>query len=280
MKPITQSITKNTTEVLGPSGEIIPASIDDIVKTIQEMVTEKGFVLNSAIYRKTAPLVEAYLDSACQATVLLLQKGAGNGGIDSDKYNLLDCKATDFGAKNGIVNNMLTRLAKKRKAADDAKAAKALAEGKEVEPLSMEEKAKLVAEPIKDNAPSEKADITTTDGGRFVFDKVNYKITLYFTDGTTKELSMAPQGTWRNTALNWIVAFCRGVKQKVVKAAKAVSGFFGRLNPFKVKADDRIPTSFDEFGNPIYAPEIAPPITIPADVVENATKPDKPVPAT
>lgn len=237
-----------TTKVLGPNQEIIPESLDDIIKNIKEMVFQRDFVEGSKVFINVRPAVKGMLNSACLATTELLNKGSANGGIDTDKYNLLTAKTKSFNNKNGVVNKMLAELAEERLLAEQTKP-----QDENAEPLSDEEKAKLLAEPTED-VDTHKADITTKDDGRFTFDKKNFKLTLHFNDGTTRELTLAPEGTWRNTALNWICKFFKSIKDGVVKTAKTIGGFFSRLNPFKLKKDERVPTGWDEEGNPIYDP--------------------------
>ncbi len=255
MKTVQKEI--QTTAVLGPNGEVIEASLDDIIKNTKELVFKREFVVGSKQFKVEGPIVKGMLESACKATIELINRGAANGGIDTDKYNLLNAKTKVFNNKNGIINDMLAELAAERKAAEQAKP-----QTEDTPPLSEEEKAKLLAEPTED-ADTHKAVVTTTDDGRFTFDKKNFKLTLHFNDGTTRELTLAPEGTWRNTALNWLCTFFKSIKDGVVKTAKSIGGFFSRLNPFKLKKDDRVPTGFDERGNPLYETEAEkPPTTV------------------
>lgn len=262
-----------TTQVLGPDKELIPASLEDVISKIKVQTEKRDFVENSTNYNRiSGPLVKGLLQSACLITIKLIEKGAENGGIDSDKYNLLTCNTRSFKTKNGLVNKLLKELAEERLKAEQEKPIDP------EKPISDEEAAKLLSKPKPLDENTHKVDITTTDGGTFTFDKVNYKITLHFTDKTMapKVIDLTPKGSWRETALNWLVSAWNYVATKVKGAGTAIGNFFSRLNPFKVKDDTPVPDDYDEHGNPIYAenPPIAKGTETPAETKAEDAKPD------
>lgn len=268
-----------STKVLGPNGEVIPGTLDDIIKSIKAVTDSHDFVENSLTYNRVlGPKVKGLLASACAVTIELVKRGPENNGIDKDAHNLLIAKTRSFGKKNGTVNKLLRELAEER-----AKAEKE-APVDPTKPLSDEEEAKLLSEPKPLDPNTHKTDVTTTDGGMFTFDKVNYKVTLHFNDGTVKEIDMVPKGSWRETALLWLVRAWNYVCEKTKKAGSAIGGFFSRLNPFKIKKDTPIPDDYDENGNPIFStnPPIAKgeektvePQTPPAETAVDAKAEDK-----
>ena len=246
----TVAVKLQTTKVLGPNNEIIEASLDDMIKSIRLATEKRDFVEGGTNFTRTIrPTVKGILQSACIATIELLQKGKDNGGIDTDKYNLLTSNTRSFKTKNGIINKILKELAAERLLEEQKKPVEP------EKPLSAEEEAKLISEPKPHDENTHSVDVTTTDGGTFTFDKVNYKLTLHFTDKTMapKVIDLTPKGSWRETALNWLVSAYNYVRDKTVSAGKAIGRFFSRLNPFKIKDDTPIPDDYDENGNPIFA---------------------------
>ena len=93
----TQEHRIQTSNILGKNGEVIPETLDDIVAKIKKGVNERGYkVPKSKIRLSNEPIIRGYLESACLCTIELIQRGAANGGLDEDKYNLLTAQSKDF----------------------------------------------------------------------------------------------------------------------------------------------------------------------------------------
>ena len=150
-----------TSKVIGPNGEVIPETLDDIIKQIKKAVLDRNYVPGSRAYQTNLPIVKAYLQSSCLCTIELIKRGKEEGGLDEDKYNLLTAKTKVFGTKNDHVNEILTELAEER--AQDVKNMVELEMDDNPEnPLSDEEQAKLIAEPTAD-PDTHKVHITTKE---------------------------------------------------------------------------------------------------------------------
>lgn len=215
-----------TTNVLGKNDEIIPESLDDIIKNVKKMIYDRNFVVGSKYYKEKLPIVKGILQGACLATIELVKRGEANNGIDTDKYGLLNAQATTFGKYNDFVNKLLVDLAEERK--QDQKNLTELGLDESDLPLSDEEQVKLIAEPTSDTT-THNVDVETKDGGRFTFDKINYSCTIHFKDGSTKTIALVPQGSWRATALEWLKEFFEAVKVGLVKAFDIISSPFKSL---------------------------------------------------
>ena len=89
MKNQQRAVKVQTSKVVGPNGEVIPATLDDLVKQIKKAILHKEYVPGSKTYNANYPIVRGYLQSACLCTIELINRGAENGGIDTDKYQII-----------------------------------------------------------------------------------------------------------------------------------------------------------------------------------------------
>ena len=290
-----------TTKVLGPKGEVIPATLDDLVKQIRTIVSDKNFIKNSRTYNNAKGGVEALLISAYRVTTYLVNLGAEKGGLDSDKYNILTAKTSSFGNKSALVNELILSIQKE--AADGMKDLENLPELKdtkiteegEEEPLEADQKAKLLAEPVtekevqesrdpeQDNSelpdPFEQAyadnvvEIIVKDGGRLIVDKTNGEAEIFLLDGTSKVFKIVQEKNWRTTALNWLRRAFRAVKKAAVKVAKVLNPF----NWFKKKEEKptSIPVQYPQNGEPFYYIEDVPEGVEPPKGMLRRSKKDK-----
>lgn len=251
-----KAVKVQTSKVLGKNGEVIEATLDDIVKQIKKAILNREYVMGSKTYQTNLPLVKGYLSSAYACTVELIQRGKENGGMDEDKYNLLTAKTKSFGTKNEHINDLLTEIIEER--AQDAKDRHELDMDENPEqPITEEEQAKLLAEPTAD-PDTHVVDVTTKDGGELKFDKNKAEVTITNTDGTTQTVAMSKLETWRKTAMAWISALCKTVKEKATKAVEAVSDFFGKINPFKKPEGLFLNMEVGEDGTLYYDPATLP----------------------
>ena len=215
MKPKVVTVQAQTTKVFGPNGELIEASLDDMIKNARKITLERNFIPGSAVYNTLFATLKATLNSACLCTIELLKVGASGGGIDVDKYQLLSGTTKSFGQKNDMVNAILLELADERLQDQKDRFELDMDDDKE-NPLTDSERAILLAEPTKD-ADTQKATITTKDGFKWNFDKVGY--TISFIGAKTGEpvvVSLAPEGSWRNTALKWIESLLSSIKDGAI----------------------------------------------------------------
>lgn len=256
-----KAIKVQTSKVLGPNGEVIPATLDDIIKQVKKVILDRNYVIGSKTYQTNFPIVKGYLQSACLCTIELIKRGAEKGGLDEDKYNLLTAKTKSFGTKNDHINGILAELAEER--AQDAKDKVDLDMDDNPEnPITDEEEAKLLAEPTAD-PDTHVVDITTKDGGELKFDKQSGEITIKNEDGTTQTVTMSKLETWRKTAMAWISAFIENLKTKAGKAVEAVSDFLSKINPFKRPAGVYLNVEVGEDGIMYYDPADLPDGSVP-----------------
>ena len=76
MKNQQRAVKVQTSKVIGPNGEVIPATLDDLVKQIKKAILHKEYVPGSKTYNANYPIVRGYLQSACLCTIELINRGA------------------------------------------------------------------------------------------------------------------------------------------------------------------------------------------------------------
>ena len=231
MKNQTRSAKVQTSKVLGPNGEVIPATLDDIIKQVKKAILDKNYVPGSQVYKANYPVVKAFLQSACLCTVELISRGAENGGLDSDKYLLLTANTKSFGTKNDHINDILAEIAEEKEQDAKDKFELDMDEDKD-NPITAEQHAKLIAEPTADK-DTHVVDITTKDGGELSVNKQTGEVTVKNEDGTTQTATMSKLETWRKTATAWIKAFCENFKNRLDSTITTISNFLSNINPFK-----------------------------------------------
>lgn len=250
-----------TSKVLGPNGEVIPETLDDIIKQIKKAVLDRNYVPGSKAYQTNLPIVKAYLQSSCLCTIELIKRGKEEGGLDEDKYNLLTAKTKVFGTKNDHVNEILTELAEER--AQDVKNMVELEMDDNPEnPLSDEEQAKLIAEPTAD-PDTHKVHITTKDGGEMVFNKQSGEITVKNEDGTVQTATMSKLESWRKTAMAWLTVFFKRIKDSVTDAKDTVVNLLQKINPFKKPEGVHLDVTVGPDGTIYYDPNTLPDGSVP-----------------
>ena len=253
----TQEHRIQTSNILGKNGEVIPETLDDIVAKIKKGVNERGYkVPKSKIRLSNEPIIRGYLESACLCTIELIQRGAANGGLDEDKYNLLTAQSKDFGHMNGHVNGILAQLAEERAVAAGEH------DNNPDEPITEEEQAKLISEPTADEV-THQVRITTKDGGEVDVDKINNTVTILYNDGTTQTIDLVKMETWRQTAMAWLQKFFAACKKKVTTAVVTVGSFFSKLNPLKLFSKQELPVEVDDNGVMYYDPADLPEGSVP-----------------
>ena len=269
MKPQQQAVKIQTSKVLGPKGEVIPATLDDLVKQIKKAILHKEYVVGSKTYNANYPIVRGYLQSACLCTIELLQRGLENNGLDTDRYLLLTAATKSFGTKNAHINEILKDLAEER--AQDTKDKFDLEmDDNPEDPLSDEERAKLLAEPTGDKDTHE-VQITTKDGGDLKINKQEGTVTVKNIDGTEQTANIPKLETWRKTATAWIKAFFEHFKNRVGSTVETITNFLSNLNPFKKPEEGGVFLKIEvgEDGTMYYDP---------ADLPEGAVTPKGAVP--
>ena len=254
MKNQQRAVKVQTSKVVGPNGEVIPTTLDDLVKQIKKAILHKEYVPGSKTYNANYPIVRGYLQSACLCTIELINRGAENGGIDTDKYSLLTATTKSFGTKNSHINEILADLAEERDQDVKDKFELEMDDNPE-NPISDEQHAKLLAEPTADK-DTHVVNITTKDGGEIEVNKQEGKVTVKNTDGTTQTATMSKLETWRKTATAWITAFITHFKSRVSTTVDTITSFLSNLNPFK-KAEEGgvfLKIEVDEDGTMYYDP--------------------------
>lgn len=256
MKPQQQAVRVQTSKVLGPNGEVIPATLEDLVKQIKKAILHKEYVPGSKTYNANYPIVRGYLQSACLCTIELVNRGEDKGGLDVDKYSLLTASTKSFGTKNTHVNEILKELAEER--AQDTKDKHELdMDDNPDEPISEEEKAKLLAEPTADT-DTHAVKITTKDGGEIHIDKQQGSVTVKNTDGTTQTAAITRLESWRKTATAWLRAFYEHFKTRLGSTIDTVTNFLSNLNPFKKPEGMYLKMEVGEDGELYYDPKDLP----------------------
>lgn len=257
-----QAIKVQTSNILGPNGEVIPGTLEDIIVKVKKIVLDRNFVPGSKTYQANHPLVKGYLHSACMCTTELVQRGAEKGGLDVDKYNLLTSKTKDFGTKNDYVNEVLAEIAIEM-AQDDKDRVELKMDENPEEPITATEQAKLLSEPTEDE-DTHVTRIVTKDGGIVDVDKANNKLTVQYTDGTSITMDMVKLETWRQTAMNWLRGFFSSCKKNVVAAVSTVGSFFSKLNPLKLFSSSKeLEVEVGEDGTLYYDPAELPEGSVP-----------------
>lgn len=199
--------------------------LDDVIRNAQKITSQKNFVPGSEVYSHGYPALQGFLASARQIT----QKLINDGIMPSDKYMLLSCKTKSFDKQNVLANTILRDLrdqdqmeaARKREENPNSVEAK--------QPFTEDQLANISSTPDLNNPESHIVDETTKDGGRLRFDKINFEITIFKTDGTTVMIAIAPQGSWRFTILSWIRRMALSVSSGFDSVRTTVTEGFKRL---------------------------------------------------
>ena len=222
-----KTVELQTTKVFGKDGELIEASLDDMIKSIKKIVLSKEF--NGGVNKTSSKLfgniqiqndihttVKAYLQSAILCTHELIKRGAVNGGIDTDKYQLLTSTTKCFGTHGTLINQWLKDINE-----DILQDAQNLTECEldenPEEPFSADQEAKLISEPTSDTDTHE-VEIKSKTGISYWFDKIKRKFSCIGIDGRKMTFELAPHGSWRETALAFIGALAIAIKNGVVNS--------------------------------------------------------------
>ena len=189
-------------------------SLDDAIRNTQKITDQKNFVPGNAIYNEGVSILKQYLHACCDITHQLIK----DGELESDKYNLLSAKTKSFRKQNELVNRLLMELKQERLEAG-RKQREENPESEEAQaPFSEEQVSNIISEPDPKDPETHTAEEETKDGGWFRFDKINYTVRVRLMDGTYKDFRMAPEGSWRNTAIKWLQRMWDGFK-KVIKSS-------------------------------------------------------------
>ena len=199
--------------------------LDDVIRNAQKVTTQKNFVPGSEVYSHGYPALQGFLGAARQITQTLINSGE----MPIDKYMLLSCKTKSFDKQNVLANTILKDLRDQdqmeavRKRKEDPESVEAK------QPFTEDQLANISSTPDLNNPESHVVDETTKDGGRFRFDKINFEITVFKTDGTTVVIALAPQGSWRFTILNWIRKMVNSISSGLTSIRTSITGGFKRL---------------------------------------------------
>ena len=214
-------------------GEAIVSEVilDDVIKNAQKITSQRNFVVGTEVYNHSYPALVGFLTSARKITSELILTGE----MEKDKYSLLSAKTNAFKDHKKLVNSILADLRDQalmeaeKKREDEPNSAEAK------EPFTEEQKANIMAEPDMAEPETHMVEETTKDGSKFRFNKIEYELTVFLENGTTRVFQLAPEGSWRRTIIRWLEAFCRGVKNIVVGAKDLVVAGFKRFTGFFTK---------------------------------------------
>lgn len=214
-------------------GEAIVSEVilDDVIKNAIKITDQRNFVIGTDVYNHGYPALQGFLTSAREITSSLILSGE----MEKDKYSLLSANTNAFKNHKKLVNAILSDL--RDQAAMEAEAErKADPESAEAKaPFTDEQRANIMATPDMGKPETHSAEETTKDGSKFRFNKIDYELTVFLENGTTRVFAIAPQGSWRRTIIKWLEAFCRGVKSIVVGAKDMVVSGFKRFTGFFTK---------------------------------------------
>lgn len=230
-KPTTVAlqVTKIFTQHEDGTITVTVESLDDAVRNTQKITDQKNFVPGHAIYNEGVTILREYLRACCEITHQLLK----DGEIEKDKYNLLNAKTKSFRKQNELVNNILKELREERLEAGRKQREENPTSEEAEAPFTEEQFSNIIAEPVPEDPDTHIAEEETKDGGWLRFDKINYTVKVRLQDGSFREFSLAPEGSWRNTALKWLERLWKGIKDlfkagsdRVVSVAKETKTAF------------------------------------------------------
>lgn len=207
------------------------AILDDVIKNAVKITAQRNFVVGTEVYNHGYPALQGFLSSARIITSQLILTGE----MEKDKYGLLSANTNAFKDHKKLVNSILADLRDQAKMEAEAQRTEAPESPEAKEPFTEEQKANIMAEPDMANPETHLAEETTKDGSKFRFNKIEYELTVFLQDGTTRVFQLAPEGSWRRTIIRWLEAFCRGVKSVVVGAKDLVVSGFKRFTGFFTK---------------------------------------------
>lgn len=215
---------------LTPEGlDILMGKLKSIVRDTPELKT-----VQSKAYKELKPFLVDGLVIAIKCTSILINRGVEDDGIESDTYNLLAGNFNQSGNRNPIMQAALreARTVYKKGGTDDFDIKADFEDGKgnvqlkysdihpdDVKgvdgiPMSPEDTSKVLddIEGREDLTEDQKvADVTTNDGGRIRFDKVQLTVVFYKANGeVAARIPLAPKETWRRVIVDFFVAFFKG----------------------------------------------------------------------
>lgn len=258
--------------IKGPNGEILVTveSLDDVIRNSRKITSQKNFVPGNPQYEPGVATLKGFLKVACEITTTLIN----DNNLDTDKYNLLNCKTKSFGSQNDLCNGLLKEIKEERKVDAEIKKEVNPEDPENNKPFTEDQVANIQANPKLSDPESHEVEETTQDGGRMKFDKVAFTITVYLDNGTAKVIQLAPEGSWRQTVAKWLIIFFDSVAVAVNTVKETFKTGFNRFTGlFKKKVEEKKPEAKVNDNHEVVPNEDVKPS--PAEQVDTPVETDK-----